>query len=138
MYSEEKEWDEGGKSHCGYSEFVHGTLMTVGGAVHKVVGDPSPKVERELKAVGNWFQEASYAARDLVRGNPNDDAEGGSGMKEDAWDAVKTLVRGGPKKKKTTIDENGAAVAAAEQQNNNVEPTSIHHNTGLSTAVAAN
>jgi hypothetical protein len=98
LYSEEAEWDEGGKSHCGYSEAVHATLMSVGETVHAVIGEPSPQVEKELKAVGNWFQEASYAARDLFRG-PREGEES-SGMKEDALDAVKTLLRGGSKDSK--------------------------------------
>ena len=98
LYSEEAEWDEGGKSHCGYSEAVHATLMSVGESVHSVIGEPSPRVEKELKAVGNWFQEASYAARDLFRGPQ--EGEESSGMKEDALDAVKTLLRGGSKDKK--------------------------------------
>ena len=93
LYSEEAEWDEGGKSHCGYAEVVHSTLMSVGETVHKWVGEPSPDVEKELKAVGNWFQEASYAARDLFRGTK--EGEESSGMQEDAMDAVKTLLRGG-------------------------------------------
>ena len=63
------EWDEGGPSQCGYSEAVHSTLMTFGEAIHGVVGDPSPHVEEKLKEVGVWFQEASYATRDIVRGN---------------------------------------------------------------------
>lgn len=113
LYSEENEWDEGGKSHCGYSEMVHNTLMAVGKGVHNIVGEPSPRVEKELKAVGNWFQEASYAARDLLQG-PNE-GEASSGMQEDAWDAVKTLVRGGSKDKNDeNADPNGSAVAAAE------------------------
>ena len=98
LYSDEAEWDEGGKSHCGYSEAVHATLMSVGESVHAVIGEPSPRVEKELKAVGNWFQEASYAARDLFRG-PGDGEEA-NGMKEDAIDAVNTLFRGGSKDKK--------------------------------------
>ena len=78
LYSEEAEWDEGGKSHCGYSETLHSALMSVGETVHKMVGDPSPQVEKELKAVGNWFQEASYAARDLLGGSNATGEEGGA------------------------------------------------------------
>ena len=107
LYSEEAEWDEGGKSHCGYSEVVHSTLMSVGETVHNMVGDPSPRVEKELKAVGNWFQEASYAARDLLGGAQEGDEERSSGMGEDAMDAVKTLLRGGSKEgKDMEQDEN--------------------------------
>ena len=105
LYSEEAEWDEGGKSHCGYGEVVHSTLMSVGETVHKMVGDPSPKVEKEMKAVGNWFQEAAYATRDLLGGsNGDEENEGAGGMGEDAMDAVKTLLRGGSKE-----GEEGAA-----------------------------
>jgi len=97
LYSDEvAEWDEGGHSHCGYSEMVHHTLMSVGETVHKVIGEPTPRVEEELKAVGNWFQEASYAARDLFRGGKEgDDADASGGMTEDALDAVKTMFGGG-------------------------------------------
>ena len=67
---EVQEWDEGGPSHCGYSESVHDTLMAVGKSVHGVVGEPSQEVEQGvIKSIGNWFQEASYAVRDFVRGN---------------------------------------------------------------------
>ena len=65
---EVKEWDEGGKSHCGYGEGVHETLMSIGQSIHKVVGEPNDKVQNAMDTVGNWFQEASYAARDLRRG----------------------------------------------------------------------
>lgn len=62
------EWDEGGKSHCGYSDSVHDTLMAVGGSVHGVVGEPNAHVEKKMNAVANWFQEMSYTIRDLWRG----------------------------------------------------------------------
>lgn len=123
LYSEEAEWDEGGKSHCGYGETLHSTLMSVGETVHKMVGDPSPHVEKELKAVGNWFQEASYAARDLLGGsNGNgDESEAVGGMGEDAMDAVKTLLRGGSKEDKeseeaapATTEESAAAAKPGE------------------------
>jgi len=92
---EVKEWDEGGKSHCGYGEGVHETLMSIGQSIHKVVGEPNEKVQNAMDTVGNWFQEASYAARDLRRGKmdvkgelksvvtgdgeENNDEEGGEG-----------------------------------------------------------
>mmetsp|Transcript_32510 Transcript_32510/g.67801 ORF Transcript_32510/g.67801 Transcript_32510/m.67801 type:complete len:205 (-) Transcript_32510:193-807(-) len=71
-----QEWDEGGPSHCGYHETVHETLMAVGASVHSLVGDPPENVNSGMKQVGNWFQEASYATRDFVRGDQevNDDA----------------------------------------------------------------
>lgn len=66
-----KRWDEGGKSDCGYRDSFHETLMSIGASIHKVVGDPSEKVKGMMKGVGNWFQEASYAARDWKRGEMN-------------------------------------------------------------------
>lgn len=71
-----QEWDEGGPSHCGYHETVHATLMTVGASVHSLVGDPPEGMQSSMKQVGNWFQEASYATRDFIRGDQevNDDA----------------------------------------------------------------
>ena len=87
-----QEWDEGGPSHCGYSESVHETLMAVGKGVHTVVGEPSQAVEQGvIKSVGNWFQEASYAVRDFVRGNKevSDDAsQTFADMKEGALTAI--------------------------------------------------
>mmetsp|Transcript_27735 Transcript_27735/g.38998 ORF Transcript_27735/g.38998 Transcript_27735/m.38998 type:complete len:157 (-) Transcript_27735:192-662(-) len=82
----EKEWDEGGPSHCGYSEGVHDTLMSVGKSVHAVVGDPSDSTRKEIKGVGNWFQEASYAVRDFFSGK-ND-----TGLAEDSRDAISVLM----------------------------------------------
>ena len=87
-----QEWDEGGPSHCGYSESVHETIMAVGKGVHTVVGEPSQAVEQGvIKSVGNWFQEASYAVRDFVRGNKevSDDAsQTFADMKEGALTAI--------------------------------------------------
>ena len=99
---EVKEWDEGGKSHCGYGEGVHETLMSIGQSIHKVVGEPNEKVQSVMDTVGNWFQEASYAARDLRRGKmdvkgelksvvtgdgeENNDEEGGGEGGEDGDD----------------------------------------------------
>lgn len=86
-----QEWDEGGSSHCGYSESVHDTLMAVGQSVHSVVGEPAPVVEQGMiKSVGNWFQEASYAVRDFVRGNKeveDDASQTFADMKEGAFSA---------------------------------------------------
>ena len=113
LYSEENEWDEGGKSHCGYSEVVHSTLMSVGESVHKMMGEPSPRVEKELKAVGNWFQEASYAARDLFSSPKEGEDSSGNGMKEDAMEAVKTLLRGGSKMERSQDEENTDPAATA-------------------------
>ncbi len=66
-----KGWDEGGKSDCGYRDSFHDTLMAIGASIHKVVGEPTEKVKKAMKGVGNWFQEASYAARDFKRGEMN-------------------------------------------------------------------
>ncbi len=66
-----RKWDEGGKSDCGYRDTFHDTLMAIGASIHKVVGEPSEKVRKAMKGVGNWFQEASYAARDFKRGEMN-------------------------------------------------------------------
>ncbi|KAL7536638.1 hypothetical protein ACHAXR_010643 [Thalassiosira sp. AJA248-18] len=61
-------WDEGGRSDCGYSESVHDTLMVIGEAMHSLFGEPSDMLKTSMKGVGSYFQEASYAARDLARG----------------------------------------------------------------------
>lgn len=66
-----KGWDEGGKSDCGYRDSFHDTLMSIGASIHKVVGEPSEKIKKAMLGVGNWFQEASYAARDFKRGEMN-------------------------------------------------------------------
>ncbi len=66
-----KGWDEGGKSDCGYRDSFHDTLMSIGASIHKVVGEPSERIKKAMKGVGNWFQEASYAARDFKRGEMN-------------------------------------------------------------------
>mmetsp|Transcript_25228 Transcript_25228/g.54340 ORF Transcript_25228/g.54340 Transcript_25228/m.54340 type:complete len:173 (+) Transcript_25228:89-607(+) len=79
---ETKEWDEGGKSHCGYGDTVHDTLMSIGESIHKVVGEPTNEgVQHAMKSVGNWFQEASYAARDLKSGKMDLGGETAAAMK---------------------------------------------------------
>ena len=93
----DQDWDEGGPSQCGYTETVHETLMTVGESVHGVVGDPSETVEDSMKSLGNWFQEASYAVRDFVRGNKEvegDAEETFNTMKADAYSAVSDMMGG--------------------------------------------
>jgi len=82
-----KEWDEGGKSHCGYGDSVHETLMSIGERIHKVVGEPNEGVQTAMKGIGNWFQEASYAARDLGRGKMDI-------LAEDTQEAMKSVVSG--------------------------------------------
>lgn len=85
-----KPWDEGGVSDCGYSESIHNTLMNVGETIHRVVGAPtSNHVIKIQKSVGNWFQELSYATRDLIRGDH------GSTLTKDAADAIHTVMTGG-------------------------------------------
>ena len=79
-----KEWDEGGRSHCGYSDSVHDTLMAIGETIHRVVGDPGDGAEGVMKGVGNWFQEASYAVRDARRGELD--------VKGEAREAMKSVV----------------------------------------------
>ena len=79
-------WDEGGRSDCGYGDGVHDTLMSMGSAIHKVVGEPSETVVEAMNQIGNWFQEASDAARDLRKGNMN--------VREETFQAVKSVVRG--------------------------------------------
>ncbi|KAL7476840.1 hypothetical protein ACHAW6_002673 [Cyclotella cf. meneghiniana] len=79
-------WDEGGRSDCGYGDSVHDTLMSIGSTIHKVVGEPSEAVIETMNQIGNWFQEASYAARDLRQGNMN--------VGEETMQAVKSVVSG--------------------------------------------
>jgi hypothetical protein len=79
------EWDEGGASHCGYSDMVHETLMKVGGSVHNVVGGPPHFLETRMHIVANWFQEMSYAVRDFMRGE--------SKMTEDLADVMNSVMQ---------------------------------------------
>jgi hypothetical protein len=81
-----KEWDEGGKSHCGYNDYIHDALMLIGERIHKVVGDPNEQVRSAVKGIGNWFQEASYAARDVRQGKMD--------VGEETADAIKKIVTG--------------------------------------------
>src|SRR5210317_1873321 len=62
-------WDEGGASDCGYSDSVHETLMSIGGFMHGIFGEPTEGLQRKMKGIGSYFQEAAYAARDLKRGD---------------------------------------------------------------------
>jgi hypothetical protein len=108
------EWDEGGPSQCGYHEAVHYTLMTVGRSVHGVVGGPSQGMERSMKTVGNWFQEASYAVRDFCRGNKqelgDDASEALSTMKDDAMAVVNDIM--GTNSMNNAVDANALNEAA--------------------------
>jgi hypothetical protein len=85
--SAKSEWDEGGASQCGYSQIVHDTLMSVGQSVHSIIGDPPAAIEKEMKSVGGWFQEASYAVRDYTRGNAN--------IEQETQEVVSTIISGG-------------------------------------------
>ncbi|KAL7532387.1 hypothetical protein ACHAWF_004117 [Thalassiosira exigua] len=96
---EVKEWDEGGKSHCGYGDSVHEVLMSIGEAMHKVVGEPTDGVQGAMKSVGNWFQEASYAARDLQRGKMD--------VAEETKAAMKSVVSGDEEDNKEGDGEGG-------------------------------
>lgn len=84
-----KRWDEGGPSDCGYSTAVHDTLMSVGSLVYGWVGAPrSSKVQKAQDAIGNWFQELSYATRDILRGENTED------MHQDAAEVVSNMFYG--------------------------------------------
>ena len=67
-YYDKDRWDEGGLSDCGFSILCHETLMSIGGCMHHIFGEPSDKMSRNMKGVGNYVQEASYAVRDFRRG----------------------------------------------------------------------
>lgn len=98
-----KSWDEGGPSDCGYSQSVHSTLMDVGGTVHSVFGPPSESVKNGIQHIGNWFQEASYAVRDIFRGENHKE------MHEDANDALSTIMSGGAEKEEDNKQESKPA-----------------------------
>ena len=63
------QWDEGGKSDCGYSDSVHETLMSIGETIYSVLGEPSEDIRKRMKGIGSYFMEMSYAVRDLQRGD---------------------------------------------------------------------
>jgi hypothetical protein len=71
-YDKER-WDEGGLSDCGFSILCHETLMSIGGCMHHIFGEPSDKMSKNMKGVGNYVQEASYAVRDFRRGTLHKD-----------------------------------------------------------------
>lgn len=107
---EDLEWDEGGPSQCGYSEPFHGVLMSAGAAIHRVVGDPGEGVKVGMRRIGNFFQEASYAVRDVVRGD--------AGVKDDARNAWKEMVgRSAPEGEDE--GEDGAGPAEEEEGKEN-------------------
>lgn len=119
--NEVQDWDEGGPSHCGYSETVHETIMAVGKSVHTVVGEPSPSMEQGvIKSVGNWFQEASYAVRDFVRGNKEveDDA---SQTFHDLKEGAMTAIYGDNKQEEK--DAASTPLTATTAANENQVPT---------------
>ena len=110
-----KPWDEGGPSDCGYGDTVHSTLMSVGATVQKVVGPPGKEISHVQQSIGNWFQELSYAARDIMRGENTAD------MHQDAADAVKTLMSGG--KTKNDNQEDDANETSDQSKENQVTST---------------
>lgn len=115
--NEVKEWDEGGKSHCGYGDSVHDTLMSIGSSIHKVVGEPNEGVQGTINSIGNWFQEASYAARDLQRGKMD--------VAEETAAAMKSVVSNDEK------DEEGDNLEEAESgEADNVEEEGGEKTTG--------
>jgi len=114
------EWDEGGPSHCGYHETVHDTMMAVGRSVHSVVGDPSPQVEENvIQSVGTWFQEASYAVRDFLRGNHEEVGDDAShtlqSMKKSAMEGVSEMFGNGS-------EQNDAPMSPANSSRLPVQP----------------
>lgn len=115
-----KPWDEGGQSDCGYHDVVHSTLMSVGEKVHKVVGSPGKGISQVQHSIGNWFQELSYAARDIVRGENSEE------MQQDAADAVSELMSGGKAKDEENIEDHGAA-----QESEQIEEKKEEHQTTL-------
>ena len=85
-----KPWDEGGVSDCGYHETFHSAIMKVGETIHNVVGAPTSRgVISVQKSIGNWFQELSYATRDLLSGGHD------STLHKDTADAIHTVMTGG-------------------------------------------
>lgn len=67
LYDKQR-WDEGGRSDCGFADTIHDTLMSLGGWMHGILGDPDEEMSSRMKGIGNYFQEASYAVRDFKRG----------------------------------------------------------------------
>ena len=102
-------WDEGGRSDCGYGDGVHDALMSVGSAIHKVVGEPSETVVEAMNQIGNWFQEASYAARDLKQGNMN--------VREETMQAVKSVVSGGDEDEDDKMNPPAGPSSSGEAKN---------------------
>ena len=60
--------------------------MKIGETIHKVVGEPNDRVYSAMKGIGNWFQEASYAARDVKQGKMD--------VAEETVQAIKSMVSG--------------------------------------------
>lgn len=94
-------WDEGGKSHCGYPDSIHETLMSIGESMHSFFGEPNEDVQSKMRDVGNYFQEMSYAARDFQRGKlsvkemtnvPDDDASSVDSAASDGEAGFQTIT----------------------------------------------
>jgi hypothetical protein len=79
--------------------------MAIGASIHKVVGEPSERIKKAMKGVGNWFQEASYAARDLKRGEMS------------VGEVVETVVSGA----KEEEDENEDQISQHEEEAEKLE-----------------
>jgi hypothetical protein len=58
--------------------------MKIGESIHKIVGDPNDTVHSAMKGIGNWFQEASYAARDVKQGKMD--------VAQETVQAIKSMV----------------------------------------------
>jgi hypothetical protein len=70
--------------------------MKIGETIHKVVGEPNDRVYSAMKGIGNWFQEASYAVRDVRRGKMD--------VAEETVQAIKSMVTRDEDDRKDTED----------------------------------
>jgi len=52
-YFDKDRWDEGGRSDCGYADTIHDTLMTLGGWMHGIFGEPSEEMSDHMKGIHN-------------------------------------------------------------------------------------
>ena len=76
-------WDEGGRSHCGFQDGIHDTLMLIGASVHGLFGEPSESLQERMVDIGNNFQEISYTVRELKRGQTMEDTLRAASKNED-------------------------------------------------------
>jgi phage-related protein len=82
--------------------------MSMGSAIHKVVGEPSETVIEAMNQIGNWFQEASYAARDFKQGNMN--------VREETMQAVKSVVSGDDEDEEDKMNPPATAASAQDEK----------------------